>query len=122
MPFLALFSTPFVQMTDAVVKPRGEARQEWEVIEAISQRIGVVPSSVWAARLVGKLGVRLSPTRLVDLLLRSGPKGDWFGLRRGGLSVAKLRDNPHGIVLADHLAPDVMRDQIRNRTGRVLPR
>ena len=119
LPFLALFSTPFVQMTDAVVKPRGEARQEWEVIEAISQRIGVVPSSVWAARLVGKLGVRLSPTRLVDLLLRSGPKGDWFGLRRGGLSVAKLRDNPHGIVLADNLAPDVMRDQIRNRTGRV---
>ena len=46
LPFLALFSTPFIQMTDAVVKPRGEARQEWEVIEAISQRIGVVPSSV----------------------------------------------------------------------------
>ena len=33
--------------------------------------------------------------------------------------MAKLRDNPHGIVLADNLAPDVMRDQIRNRTGRV---
>jgi formate dehydrogenase len=119
LPFLALFSTPFIQMTDAVVAPRGEARQEWEVIEEISRRIGVVASSVWAARLLGKFGVRLSPTRLVDLLLRSGPKGDWFGLRRGGLSVAKLRDNPHGLVLADHLAADVMRDQIRHRTGRV---
>ncbi len=45
------------------------------------------------------------PTRLVDLLLRAGPKGDLFGLRRGGLSVAKLARNPHGIVLAEHLAP-----------------
>ena len=33
LPFLALFSTPFIQMTDAVVEPRGEARQEWEIIE-----------------------------------------------------------------------------------------
>jgi len=119
LPFLALFSTPFIQMTEAVVEPRGEARQEWEVIEEISRRIGVVPSSVWAARLAGKVGVRLSPRRLVDLLLRSGPKGDWFGLRRGGLSVAKLQANPHGIVLAEHLAAGVMRDQIRHRTGRV---
>ena len=54
LPFLALFTTPFIQMTEAVVEPRGEARQEWEVIEEIAERIGVVPSSVWAARLLGK--------------------------------------------------------------------
>ncbi len=106
-------------MTDAVVEPRGEARQEWEVIDEISRRIGVVPSSVWAARVLGKAGVRLSPRRLVDLLLRTGPRGDLLGLRRGGLSLAKLRRNPHGIVLAEHLAPDVMRKQIRHRTRRV---
>ncbi len=119
LPFLALFSTPFVQWTEPVVEPRGEARQEWEVIEDISRRIGVVPSSVWATRLLGKAGIRFTPKRLVDLLLRAGPKGDLFGLRRGGLSVAKLARNPHGIVLAEHLAPDVMRKQIRHRTGRV---
>ena len=33
------------------------------------------------------LGIKLSPRRLVDLLLRIGPKGDLFGLRRGGLSL-----------------------------------
>ena len=109
LPFLALFNTPFIQMTEAVVEPRGEARQEWEVIDELSRRIGVVPSSVWAARLLGKLGVRLPPRRLVDLLLRAGPKGDLFGLRRGGLSLEKLRANPHGIVLAEHLAPGVAR-------------
>jgi formate dehydrogenase len=119
LPFLALFSKPFVQMTGAVVEPRGEARQEWEVIEALSRRIGVVPSSVLAARLLGKVGIRLSPRRLVDLLLRVGPRGDLFGLRRGGLSLAELERNPHGIVLAEHLAPDVMRKQIRHRTRRV---
>ena len=43
LPFLTLHTTPFVQMTEAVVEPRGEARQEWEIIEEISKRIGVVP-------------------------------------------------------------------------------
>ena len=119
LPFLALFSTPFIQMTEAVTEPRGEARQEWEVIDAIAERIGVIPSSVRAARLLGKAGIKLSPRRLVDLLLRLGPRGDLFGLRRGGLNLKKLADNPHGLVLADHLAPDVMRKQIRHRDHRV---
>ena len=116
LPFLALFTTPFVQMTEPVVEPRGEARQEWEVIEAIAGRIGVVPSSSWPLRQLGRLGIKLSPRRLIDLLLRTGPKGDLFGLRRGGLSIAELERNPHGMVLAEHLAPDVLGGQIRNET------
>jgi anaerobic selenocysteine-containing dehydrogenase len=119
LPFLALFSTPFIQMTEAVVPPRGEARQEWEVIEEISKRVGVVPSSSWPLRQIGRVGVKLSPRRLVDLLLRTGPRGDWFGLRRDGLNLRKLRDNPHGLTLADHLAPDVLDGQIRHRDKRV---
>jgi len=91
LPFLALFTTPFIQMSEAVVEPRGEARQEWEVIEEISRRIGVTPSSSWALRLLGRVGMRLSPRRLVDLLLRSGPQGDLFGLRRDGLSPSTWR-------------------------------
>ena len=119
LPFLQLFTTPYINMTDAVVEPPGEARQEWEIIEEISKRIGIVPSSVGLARLLGKVGIRLSPERLVDLLLRTGPKGDLFGLRRGGLSVEKLRRNPHGIVLADHLAAGVMGKKVRHRDRRV---
>ena len=119
LPFLALFTTPFVQMTEPVVQPRGEARQEWEVIEAIAGRIGVVPSSSWPLRQLGRFGIKLSPRRLIDLLLRTGPKGDLFGLRRGGLSISELERNPHGIVLAEHLAPDVLGRQIRNETKRV---
>ncbi|MGH2954198.1 MAG: molybdopterin-dependent oxidoreductase [Solirubrobacterales bacterium] len=119
LPFLDLFTTPFIQATEAVVEPRGEARQEWEIIEDIAGRIGVVPSSVWALRVLGRLGVKLSPRRLVELGIRLGPKGDLFGLRRGGLSPKKLRENPHGLVLAEHLATGVLRKKIRHRDGRV---
>jgi anaerobic selenocysteine-containing dehydrogenase len=119
LPFLSLFTTPFIQMTDPVVEPAGEARQEWEVIDAIARRAGVVPSSVALARGLGRMGVRLSPERLVDLVLRVGPKGDWFGLRRRGLSIAKLRRNPHGIVLGEGLTGGVLARKIRHRDGRV---
>ena len=119
LPFLSLFTTPFIQMTDPVVEPAGEARQEWEIIDAISRRIGVVPSSLRLLRWAGRAGLRLSPERLVDLILRAGPGGDWFGLRRGRLSVAELRRNPHGLVLGDELAGGVLAKKIRHRDKRV---
>jgi anaerobic selenocysteine-containing dehydrogenase len=119
LPFLGLFTTPFIQMTEAVVEPRGEARQEWEIIEEIAERIGVVPSSVPALRRLGRLGVKLSPRRLVELGIRLGPRGDLFGLRRGGLNPRRLSESPHGIVLADHLAGGVLARKIRHRDKRV---
>ena len=119
LPFLGLFTTPYVNMTDAVLEPAGEARQEWEIIEQISRRIGITPSSVRIARLLGRAGIRLSPQRLVDLIVRVGPRGDLFGLRRGGLSVAKLREHPHGIVLDENLKAGVIRRKIRHRDRRV---
>ena len=56
LPFLALHTTPYIQMTEKVVEPRGEARQEWEVIEEISGRIGITPSSSWPMRQLGRVG------------------------------------------------------------------
>ena len=119
LPFLGLFTTPYITMTDAVIEPAGEARQEWEIIEEISKRIGIIPSSVRWARTLGRAGLRLSPERLVDLLLRIGPAGDLFGLRRGGLSIAKLRRNPHGIVLDEHLRADLLAKKVRHSDRRV---
>jgi anaerobic selenocysteine-containing dehydrogenase len=115
LPFLPLFTTPFVQWTDPVVEPAGEARQEWEVIEQIAERIGVVPSSSRLGRLLGRVGLKLSPERLVDLLLRTGSRGDWFGLRRGGLSLKRLREQPSGVTLADHLEAGVLPSKVRHR-------
>ena len=119
LPFLTLHTTPFVQMTEAVVEPRGEARQEWEIIEEISERIGVVPNASPYARLLARVGLKLSPRRLLDLLLRTGPEGDRFGLRRGGMSLGKLAESPHGIVLGDQLEAGVLAREIRFDDGRV---
>ena len=99
LAFLTFSTAPFAQWTEAAVEPRGEARQEWQIIDAISSRVGVTPASAWPLRALGRVGLRLSPRRLLDLGLRLGPKGDLFGLRRGGLSIAKLRRHPHGLRL-----------------------
>jgi anaerobic selenocysteine-containing dehydrogenase len=37
--------------------------------------------------------------RVLDLRLRTGPYGDWFGRVPGGLSLARLREQPHGVDL-----------------------
>jgi anaerobic selenocysteine-containing dehydrogenase len=117
--FLGFYSTPFIQVTDRVVEPAGEAREEWEVIEELSRALGIAPYSMPALRRLARLGIRLTPRQLVDLLLRVGPAGDLFGLRRSGLSLAKVARSVHGIVLDDEIATGVLRRKIRHRDGRV---
>ncbi len=110
---LSFHTTPFIQHTDAVVAPAGEARPEWETIDAIARAIGIVPSSVAPARWLGRLGIRPRPQQLIDLLLRA--------TTRNRLSVAKLRRHPHGIVLADHVRTGVLRRKLRGRRVRLDP-
>ena len=117
--FLGFFSTPFIQVTDPVVDPAGEARQEWEVIDQLARAVGVAPYSLPALRRLARLGFRIKPRQLVDLLLRTGPAGDLFGLRRSGLSLAKVERHPHGIVLGDQIATGVLPKKVRHSNGRV---
>ena len=117
---LSFFTTPFIQVTEPVCEPPGETRQEWEIIDAIARRVGVAPYSMPILRTLAKLRIRLTPRRLVDLVLRTGPRGDLFGLRRSGLSFAKLRrDHPHGLVLADFIATGVLGDRLRKAGGKL---
>ena len=85
--FLGFYTTPFVQYAEPVVAPRGEAREEWQIVDAIAKEIGIAPYAHPALRLLARLGYRITPKRLVDVLLRTGREGDWFGLRRRGLSL-----------------------------------
>src|SRR3954471_23081705 len=117
--FLGFYTTPFVQHSDAVVPPAGESREEWEIVEDLARPLGITPSSVRELRFLGRFGVRVSPQRLLDALLRIGADGDWFGLRPRGLTLSKLRRKPHGIVLADHVATGVLRRKLRHRDKRV---
>ncbi len=119
LAFLGFYTTPFIQHTDAVVPPRGEAREEWEVIRELAAALDVTPSSVPPLRALGRLGIGLSPQRLLDLLVRTSRDGDWFGLRPRGLSVARLRAEPHGRVLAEHVATGELGRKVRHGDGRV---
>jgi anaerobic selenocysteine-containing dehydrogenase len=124
--------TPFVQWTDAVVPPRGEAREDWQIIEDLAAQLGFAPVSglltKWlgtsrvsraALRALAPLGRRVTPALVVDLLLRAGRDGDRFGLRRGGLNLAKLRAAPRGVVLADSVETGVLGDRVKHRDRRV---
>ncbi|HEY9023254.1 MAG TPA: molybdopterin dinucleotide binding domain-containing protein, partial [Burkholderiaceae bacterium] len=69
-----------------------------------------VPDALQSAMLAA-LGPTPGPERLLDLALRAGPYGDRFGQKPGGLSLAALKEAPHGIdlgALAPRL-PDILR-------------
>jgi anaerobic selenocysteine-containing dehydrogenase len=63
------------------------------------------------------LAPRRGPERLLDLLLRTGPYGDHFGTRPGGLSLATLEAHPHGVDLGA-LAPRLP-EVLRTPSGRL---
>jgi formate dehydrogenase len=132
LPLTETLLTPYVQWTDAVVPPRGEARDDWRIIDDLARQLGFAAvtgvAAKWigtsgparaALRAMGPLGHRATPAKVVDLLLRSGRDGDKFGLRRGGLNLAKLRAEPRGIVVADQVETGVARRRIKHRDRRV---
>jgi anaerobic selenocysteine-containing dehydrogenase len=63
------------------------------------------------SEIVALLGARRGPERLLDLLLRTGPYGDGFGSRPGGLSLDVLLEHPHGVDLGPLMPrlPEVLR-------------
>jgi len=56
------------------------------------------PSELTRERVLESIAGPAGPERLLDVMLRSGPFGDWFGLA-DGISLSTLRDNPHGLDL-----------------------
>jgi formate dehydrogenase len=119
LAFLGFYTTPFVQYTEEVVPPAGESREEWEVIDELSRRIGIAPYSAKELRRLGELGLRLKPKQVLSLLLRTGPGGDLYGLRRGGLNLKKLLRNPHGVVTEPHIPTGVLGEKVRHPDDRV---
>lgn len=125
--FAACSPTLFVQSTDAVLEPYGQARQEWQVYADLARRMGLSLFATGPLERFNRLlaGVdrfrltRMTPRRMMALLLRLGPYGDRFGLRRGGLNLTRLGDRPHGIVLSEHAPTGLLSRVVRHRGRKV---
>ncbi|MEO5974012.1 MAG: molybdopterin-dependent oxidoreductase [Ilumatobacteraceae bacterium] len=63
-------------------------------------------------RLLDKAGDR-GAERMLDLMVRTGPYGDGFGAQPNGLTLHKLRANPHGIDLGalEQRMPEMLRTE-----------
>ncbi|MEO1365552.1 MAG: molybdopterin oxidoreductase family protein [Acidobacteriota bacterium] len=77
-------------------KPK-DARHDWEIFLELQKRLQ--PKPKMAARFSRMATSRLQPSGLLDLLLRRGPHGKGFLPGRDGLTLKKLRAEPHGVDL-----------------------
>ncbi len=83
---------PWIQYSDAVLRPQGESRNEFDVYAEILQRMGLRSP---LAALGSDASPDPGPIEAADRLLRSGKWGDQSVA--DGLSVARLqREFPHG--------------------------
>ena len=87
-------------------------------VEALAEddlRRRLAPVAVATGRDVDSLRSMLTgdstTERVIDLRLRSGPYGDGFGTMPDGLSLAKLKDQPHGVDLGplEPRVPELLR-------------
>ncbi|MDA4110315.1 molybdopterin-containing oxidoreductase family protein [Mycolicibacterium holsaticum] len=122
--FQAFQATPFRQATAAVLAPVGEARGEWDIAEELARRLSrrVPAFAVFTGvqKMLRRLGFEGLPRTIVDGLVRMSEGGDWFGLRRGGLTMRRLiEDHPHGVVLSPHVRTGVLRTAVGYLSRRV---
>jgi anaerobic selenocysteine-containing dehydrogenase len=117
-------ATPFRQTTEAVLAPAGQAREEWEILDDLMQRLArKTPMFAILAvvrRALEATGRRLAPRALADAIIRMAEGGDRFGLRRKGLSFGRLTAQyPHGKVVAEHVPTGVLSTLVAYRGRRI---
>ena len=103
-----LFATP------AIVKPQGEAKEEWQILDEICRHMGMggAQPAPWM-RTLAKLGLRITPRHLVDMMIRLSPVGDKYGLKPGGLSFSKLiKNHRHGFEVMKDLPSGIFDQEI----------
>jgi anaerobic selenocysteine-containing dehydrogenase len=86
--------------SEALFPPAGGARHDWQIWNELTRRLarGGLAKQALARAQAAVLG-RLGPHGLLDLALRTGPRGARALPPRRGLSLRKLRGAPHGIDL-----------------------
>ena len=112
-------TVPNAQWVKPILPPRGQARDDWWILDQIARRIGIVPSVAPAARALGRLGFRPTPSTITDWVLRTGRHGDLFGLRRAGLNKAKLLAHQGAVKLADACPVGVLDRKLHTHDRRI---
>lgn len=121
---LNFFPKPFMQATEAVVPPAGEARPEWQIIDDIARGLGfrALPNrfAQLASRASELVGLPVTPRLVVDALIRTGRGGDLFGLRPWGHNFSKLvHKHPHGVVFAEQVSVGRLRKVVRHKDHKI---
>jgi anaerobic selenocysteine-containing dehydrogenase len=133
LAFYRLSVRNIAKFSPAVFEPEDGALHDWQILARLSAELmGFGPMSAddvddfVLGQLVDKaipedgsksngksrtqvleeLGSQRGPHRALDLMLRTGPYGDGFGTDPDGLSLAKLKEYPHGLDLGP-LMPQV---------------
>jgi anaerobic selenocysteine-containing dehydrogenase len=112
--FHALAVRNTVKWSEPVVEADPGGREDWEILYELGMRLGGLRFGLGkpvdrAAKWAWRAGLRLSPDRILDVALRTGPYR--------GLSLKKLRAAPHGIDLGP-LVP-ASKDRVRTKDGNV---
>lgn len=113
VPFMSMVQ-PFLQFTEPVIAPVGEARSEFDTFCAILERMGLrMPATSPEEVAAQASGGQMRPLEVLDAAIRQGPAGihdDW--------SLERLRDHPHGVML-DIPIPWGNREKIAHADGRI---
>lgn len=108
---------PWLQYSEAVIAPVGEARHEYDIYDAILARMGL-PGTL--AAMAPEADIRPGLMELADRVLRSGRLGDGFGENPDGLSLARLRDDfPSGMQPMGSVDATASWAQIDHEDGRL---
>jgi anaerobic selenocysteine-containing dehydrogenase len=82
-------------------EPGPDGRHDWQIALGLQQRLEALRKggTSLGAALKYRALTRLGPERILDLGLRLGPYGTRFHPLKKGLTLAKLRESPHGVDL-----------------------
>lgn len=91
----------FAKYTPPVFERPPTAREDWEILGALARRLFSTRPGLRsrAQQLATIAAQRLGLRRVLDLALRTGPRGKRPFSRRPGLSLATLERHPHGLDL-----------------------
>ncbi len=94
--FNALAVRNVVRYSEPLFEPAPDTRHDWQILLALESRLGPQDAK---SKLERKMLGRLGPAGMVDEMLRSGPYGTGRWPFGKGLTVKRLRQNPHGLDL-----------------------